>query len=139
MTINDPIFGNMEYDCEWEKKEQISLWNKIYNVQIIVQSEDDADDSISKVQRDAYIFFKEKFSEMAEHGLSELVSYCKTILEFKSCSEKTFFESSTPIAIFFAINGDWGILFDSRFDEENGIALMFSGDHWKVGPQDILI
>jgi hypothetical protein len=137
--INDPVFGKMKYDWEWEKEEGISMFGKTYNLNVIAQSKSDEDTAISEVQQKAYKFFKENFSSLEESALNILLNYCQNELEIPDCSQKVFFENSLPISLFFAITGEWGILFDSKFDEENGIALMFSNGKFLAGPQDILI
>ena len=137
--INDSVFGKMNYDFDWTKDEEINLWGKAYTLGIIVQSEDGENIPISKLQQDAYSFFKSNFSLLEEKAMSALLNYCRGILDIDDCSRDYFLAHSKPTAIFFSLNGDWGILFDSDFDEENGITVMFSNGEFMVGPQDILI
>jgi hypothetical protein len=37
------------------------------------------------------------------------------------------------------VTGEWGILLESEYDTEDGIALMYSDEQWVAGPQEILI
>ncbi len=139
MEINDPVFGVMSYDYQWEKFEDLSLWGKPYHIQIIAQSSSDDETEISEIQRTAYLQFKERFASLAESGLQKLLAYCRDTLEIADCNVETFWKNSQPSSVFFAVTGEWGILFESEFDSEDGIALMFSSEQWVVGPQEILI
>lgn len=139
MEIQDSVFGTMNYDYQWEKFEELSLWGKQYNIQIIAQSLSDDETEISEIQRTAYLQFKKMFSSLAESGLQKLLNYCRNYLEVSNCDVEMFWKNNQPSAVFFSITGEWGILFESEFDPENGIALMFSKNHWIAGPQEILI
>ena len=139
MKIQDSVFGAMSYDYQWEKSEDLSLWGEQYHIQIIAQSSSDDETEISQIQRDSYLQFKERFASLADSGLQELIAYCRNTLEIANCDIETFRKNNKPSSVFFAVTGEWGILFESEFDPEDGIALMFSEERWVVGPQDILI
>ena len=139
MEINDLIFGEMTYDYQWEKEDDVILWGKSFHVQIIVQSDDDDNPSILDIQKKAYCFFKENIVRLEKTGCDALLDYINNILGFSDCDANNFLDNNTPTAIFFSITGEWGILFESDYDSGNGIALMYSGEQWIVGPQDILI
>lgn len=139
MEIQDSVFGAMSYDYQWEKFEDLSLWGKPYHIQIIAQSSSDDETEISEIQRAAYLQFKERFASLADSGLQELLAYCRSTLEIADCDVETFWKNNQPSSVFFAVTGEWGILFESEFDSEDGIALMFSEGQWVVGPQEILI
>ena len=57
--IKDDIFGKMEYDCSWVKKEQISLFGKSYEVRIVAKAY--TGQEISDVQRASYVCYKNNF------------------------------------------------------------------------------
>ena len=139
MKINDSIFGEMTYDYQWEKEDDVILWEKTFHVQIIVQSEDDNAPDISDIQRDAYCFFKKNIAQLENMGCETLLDYINNVLEISDCRENNFLENNTPTAIFFSVTGEWGILFESEYDSEDGIALMYSDEQWVAGPQEILI
>ena len=137
--MKDPVFGEMEYDFQWQKDETIELWGKSYSVQIVAQSEDDDDTEISQVQRDAYVFFKSNFASLAESGMESILNYCVEDLGLSNCTRADFLANSKPTTVFFALSGAWGILFDTTYSQEDGIALMYSDGQWVVDTQDILI
>lgn len=139
MEINDLIFGEMTYDYQWEKEDDVILWGKSFHVQIIVQSEDDNTPDILDIQRDAYCFFKKNITQLENMGCATLLDYVNNVLEISECGENNFLEYNIPTAIFFSVTGEWGILFESEYDSEDGIALMFSDGQWVAGPQEILI
>lgn len=139
MKIHDSIFGEMIYNHQWEKEDDVTLWGKPFHVQIIVQSDDDDTPDILDAQKESYCFFKENFAQLENIGRDTLLNYINNVLEISNCDENNFLENNTPTAIFFAVTGEWGILFESGYDPEDGIALMFSNDQWLAGPQEILI
>ena len=139
MEINDLIFGKMTYDYQWEKDDDVILWGKSFRVQIIVQSEDDDNPDILDIQKKAYCFFKENIAQLEDMGCETLLDYINNVLEISDCGKNNFLENNTPTAIFFAVTGEWGILWESEYDSENGIALVYSDDQWTAGPQEILI
>ena len=140
MQINDPSFGIMEYDFQWEKQDKFIFGNKEYLVSIVAQSRTDDEKEISQIQRDAYNFYKTHFESMESSCLDCLVTYCREVLEISDCPDsKGITEYITPTTLFFALGGKWGILFESDYDPEDGIAAMYSNGEWEAGKQDILI
>lgn len=139
MNIDDPVFGKMEYDYEWVRPISVVLWGNAYEVSLTVQSLTNEDKSISKVQQNAYLEYSQIMDIHASTVMSLLLDYCSSVLEVPPLSSEQFLAKSKPTTIFFALDGSWGILFDSAFDEENGIAAKFYDGKWEIGPQDILI
>ena len=139
--IDDPVFGKMVYDYEWEKTETIVLGGKEWTVLVIAQSRTDDEVEISEKQRESYIFFKDHIDELLDSGINALLSYCSDKLDVPSCTEESFWRNNSPVSIFFSSveTGVWGILFESEYSPEDGIALKYSNQKWDVGPQDILI
>ena len=42
-------------------------------------------------------------------------------------------------SIYFARDGSWGMLFESKYDVENGLAILFNNDSMIVNSQDVLL
>ena len=42
-------------------------------------------------------------------------------------------------SIYFARDGSWGMLFESKYDVENGLAIFFNNDSMIVNSQDMLL
>ncbi len=137
-TIHDPAFGVMSYDFLWEKQEQITLWGKEYTLRIEARAETEHDSTISAPQQQAYLQSR-KLLELEQNScLNTLCNYCKEVLGVE-CSSEEFLHDNHPTSLFFALGGNWGLLFDSPYDEENGIALIRSAGNWSAGPQDVII
>lgn len=140
MSINDPVFGTMEYDFQWIKHETIIFCGREYSVSVVAQSRNDTEKEISQIQQEAYSFFKTHLELLESSIIDCLEKYCKEILEIDNCpSSDLILDYNTPTTIFFAVDGSWGILFESDFDSEDGIAIKYINGNWDIGKQDILI
>ena len=72
---DNKVFGIMKYDYEWEKVDEIKLFEKEYNITIIAEAFPDED--ISKEQEESYLKFKENeksYIETVENKLKEYIN-----------------------------------------------------------------
>ncbi len=137
-TIHDPAFGDMSYDFLWEKEECLTLWGKEYTLRVEASAKSEDDPELSASQQQAYLKSKELLAAEQSSCLAALCAYCEAALGI-SCTAQDFLRHNHPTTLFFSLCGRWGLLFDSAYDEEDGIALMHADGRWSVGPQDILI
>lgn len=138
-TINDEVFGQMTYDYQWERVVEESLWGRSYELSLSVESETDDDDAVSPVQRKAYKDFSDQHAALEPEILKMLVHYCQDELGVSDCTEDEFLSHNTPKSIFFPLSGEWVIMFDSDYDEEEGLAAVVRDGQIEVGSQDIIL
>ena len=61
--------------------------------------------------------------------------YCEKFYETNEKIEQILELTS----IYFARDGSWGMLFESKYDVENGLAILFNNDSMIVNSQDVLL
>ena len=138
-TINDDVFGQLTYDFQWERPEVVTVFGRPYKLLLTIESESDNDESVSKVQQDAYKNFSPQHTALEHEMLQSLIQYCQSELGVSHCDESGFAAHNTPTSIFFPLSGGWAIMFDSDYDEESGLAVVVRGDQIEVGSQDIIL
>ena len=138
-TINDEAFGKLTYNNQWERPFQVSLWGSPRNLWLIVESETDEDESVSRIQRSAYEDFLARHEVVEHKMLTKLVQFSREELGVGDCTEDNFLQHSEPSSLFFPLSGEWAILFESDYDEEEGLAAVVRDGQIEVGPQDIIL
>jgi len=132
-TINDSVFGEITYKYSWFKEDEIIFFGKLQKVKIKIKAF--KDEEILQSQRDNYKIFK----WFIEHNLSEiyknLQEYCEKFYKTNEKIEQILELTS----IYFARDGSWGMLFESKYDVENGLAIFFNNDSMIVNSQDMLL
>ena len=131
--IKDKIFGEMEYKHSWTKKEDFLFLDRTYNVNITAQAY--KGDNILESQQDNYTNYKKYLVEHEKEIKEKLMEYCKSTYNVDISLE----ECLIPKTIIFERDGSWGILFDTKYDAENGVALFIVDEKIKVGPQDMFL
>lgn len=132
-TIKDKVFGEMEYKHSWIKKDSFIFLGKPYMVNVIAQAY--RDDNILASQQSNYSNFRNYLEEHQEFIEKKLAKYCKEVLNI----DIALSECIEPKTIIFERDDSWGILFDTDYDIENGVALFFINDEIKVDRQDIFL
>ncbi len=132
-TINDEAFGKMKYKHSWKKKESLLFLDKAYPVNIIAQAY--SGDDIEKVQRERYLDYKNYLEEHKEEILSKLKEFCQS----EYSASEPLDQCLTPTSVVFERDGSWGILFDTPYDEEHGVAMFVVNGAIKVGTQDLFL
>ena len=132
-TINDSVFGEIIYKYSWFKEDEVIFFGKLQKVKIKIKAF--KGEEILQSQRDNYKIFK----WFIEHNLSEiyknLQEYCEKFYKTNENIEQILELTS----IYFARDGSWGMLFESKYDVENGLAIFFNNDSMIVNSQDMLL
>ena len=139
--INDSVFGKMEYDHCWQKKDNINIFGKEYNIYIIANAY--TDQSISNAQRKSYKWFCK--SSNWNNGAIEniLKEYLKNYFNFSQDNcDKIFKENIddmfTITSVLIQQNGDVLLLFEFALDKEVGLAVQIY-PKLSVGSQDLFL
>jgi len=128
--IKDNYFGEMVYKHSWTKTDTICLFDKAYKVKVVAQAY--KGDTILDIQRENYVNFRNYLEENKVAIEKKLKEYCKTNYN----TDKTLDECLTPKTVIFERDGSWGILFDTEYDIENGVALFVINGQLEVGTED---
>lgn len=131
--IKDIVFGEMIYKHSWTKKDSFIFLGKTYTVNITVQAY--KGDKILESQQENFKKFKDFLSEHSNNIEQKLKEYLKNMLKV----EGSLADLLEPKSIIFERDNSWGILFETEYDVENGIALFIKNNAIKVGTQDEFI
>ena len=123
-----------------------TFFNKVYKVSLIVEENDDERKVIREEQRDSYIYYSQNKFIIEKKVEEILISYTKEFLsEYsdKEVSEYEIINSIEPTAIIFPMvldDGDlnFGFLFESKYDPENGVGVQYLNGNYELSTQDIL-
>lgn len=137
--INDNMCGLLSYNYQWEREIEVSLWGKMYRLKLAIESETDEDESVSEIQRKAYQSFQAQHASLEDEILNRLVSYCKDDLGIADCTKEMFLVHNRPTSIFLPLSGEWVVMFDSDYAEEEGLAAVVREGKIDVGTQDIIL
>ena len=77
----DNIFGELEYDFLWEGKTTITMFDKQYEIGLGINGEEE--DGIQEIQKESYINFKNKESEIMNNVCDKVYEYYKYICEYE--------------------------------------------------------
>jgi len=133
-TIHDAYFGKMTYRHSWKTTTVISFFGKKQKVEVIAYDPDK--EGITHDQQTSYSKNKDSISKYAEKYIDLISLYLAEKLQTQPPSRDDIISSSKPTAIVFQRDGSWGILFDSSYDSEHGIALYWESCQISVGAQD---
>ena len=129
----DEVFGKLEHKYNFYKYENINLFNKNYKVKIVVES--DETDTILTIQQNNYKKYKEYLNENQIKIINLIKQYFLDIYEIDIDINKDI----KPKTIYFARDGSWGVLFDTKIDEENGFAIFIRDEKLQIGTQDMFL
>ena len=129
----DEIFGQLEHKYNLYKYEIINLFGKDYQVKIVV--ENDGTNTILEVQQNNYKEYLKYINENQEKIIDLIKQYFLDVYNENIDIRRDI----KPISIYFAREGDWGILFDTNIDEENGFAIFVKDSKLSIGTQDTFI
>ena len=148
--INDNVFGKLTYDVSYEKYETKILLGKEAEYRIVVVAYEGQE--ILDVQREAYKTYLDNEALYMEKIPQLLLDYYldiyDDILEFcdmpkkydkKHINTKTILDLMAIQTIIFDREGNFGYLCDVGWDDDNGIAIILSGDEITIGEEDELI
>lgn len=80
-SMLDNIFGELEYDFLWEGKTTITMFDKQYEIGLGINGEEE--DGIQEIQKESYINFKNKESEIMNNVCDKVYEYYKYICEYE--------------------------------------------------------
>jgi len=129
----DDIFGQLEHRYNFYKYENINLFGKDYKVKIVV--ENDETNTILDIQRNNYKEYFKYINENQDKIIDLIKQYFFDVYQTKINIDKDLRAQT----IYFARNGEWGILFNTAIDEENGFAIFIKDGKLHIGTQDMFI
>lgn len=140
--IADPVFGEMEYDYGWTKKQEIHFLDKVFIIEIFASAY--TGELITEKQRDNYKYFmenKEKINfelpkviqNYINENIEDIRLYYPEIDNIRKLSDIV-----RPNALLFDLKGRIVFLCDVSWDEENGIGIEIFPEY-KVDIQDIFL
>ena len=135
--ISDPIFGEMMYRHGWTKKDHLMLWGQEYIVN--TSAEAYTGDEILDSQRDAFKKNKDNIAQHSDKMILKTTEYFEFILGIVNINKEDVIAGLIPRTILFRSAGSWGILFDSKWEEEHGFAIFVIDDKIEVGDQDTFL
>lgn len=149
-TIKDKVFGDMEYDDSWVKREKVTILKREINLCIVAECY--SDQEILELQREAYIQYNNHFEEYSNKVPEVLLNYYKEnfdmISEEFDIPEQLSLENVTEDLIVKLIGvtnlyidreGQFGWLCDCAWEEEHGLCILLSGDEPSVEEYDYLL
>ncbi len=129
----DKTFGQLEHRYNFYKYETLNFFDKDYKVKIVV--ENDETDTILPIQRNNYAIYKQYINENQAKIIDLIKQYFSDVYKAKI----DIYKEIKPRTIYFARDGSWGILFDTKVDEENGFAVFLRDEKLHIGTQDMFI
>lgn len=155
MKINDPIFGELEYDYIWSKDTTIHFFGKEVEVSLIIEGVEDGE--FEDDQYKAYQSFIKKWDQLQQSFLQPILEYYQEKrheLGYDIAFEENypFVETTDKILEMISLDGivvsyagiyegrAMGILFKCTWDMENGLGLRLLDEVvTEVGYQDVAI
>lgn len=132
-TITDKTFGTMRYQHSWSKQDSLLMFGKAYLIKITAQAY--KNQGINDLQRESYSGYRD-FLESHDHTIRQkLLKYC----EENDQSHEALENILTPTEVLFAQDGSWGVLCESSFDREHGLAIVVKDNQIIIDSQDILL
>lgn len=128
--VNDKVFGVMKYKHSWSKDGSILLFNKAYKINIVAEAYEN--ESITDIQRENFL----KSSNFIESNKDKIDSKLKEYLATNYDCKKPLDVALNPKTLIFEQDGSWGVLFESDYDVEDGVAFFVKKDEILVGRQD---
>ena len=123
--MDNNVFGEVQFNMGWEKKEDINLFNQTYTVTVSAAAYFDTD-KITDEQEKAYgEFEKEKIN---------ILTNVEHLMEKIKDGEKRY----APSLLLFQRNGDYALLFDDVNDNEDGIAVTIRPEYSVINTDQYL-
>ena len=140
-TVRDRTFGKMEYKHGWLKTQEVNLHGKNWNLKIRAAAY--TGEKICEEQRSGYRYFNDNIQRISEVCSEEIVKYVKEhtadivgiLPAIKDIDESTVSCFVTPSTVLFDRDGSVVLLYDAKWDEDNGIGIEVH-PKVKIGLQD---
>lgn len=114
------------YSVGWKKKEEISFYGKKIAITVKIQAYDEQSDMTAE-QKSNYDIYEKSFENIIANALGALKKY-------DNDAESRF----TPTTLLLKRDGNMGLLFDDKNDEDGGIVVDISADYTIVQQDDYL-
>lgn len=155
MTINDPIFGELEYEYGWAKDTTIHFFGKEKEISLMVDGEEDG--KFDEEQYMAYQALMQKWEDLQLSLLQSILDYYKQKrhelgYDIGLNENYPLVETTNQILEMITLDGivvpyadifegrDIGITFNCTWDIENGLGLRLLKEKIiEVGYQDVAI
>ncbi|MFY0802565.1 DUF6985 domain-containing protein [Peribacillus frigoritolerans] len=155
MTINDPIFGELEYEYGWAKDTTIHFFGKEKMISLMVDGEEDG--KFDEEQYMAYQALMQKWEDLQLSLLQSILDYYKQKrhelgYDIGLNENYPLVETTNQILEMITLDGivvpyadifegrDIGITFNCTWDLENGLGLRLLNEKIiEVGYQDVAI
>lgn len=155
MTINDPIFGELEYDYGWAKDITIHFFGKETEIDLMVDGEEDG--KFEEDQYVAYTSLMQNWELVQKNFLQSILDYYKQErqelgYDIEINENYPLVETIDKILEMIRLDGivvpyagifdgrDIGITFNCTWDTENGLGIRLLNEKvTEVGYQDVAI
>ncbi|AET62187.1 DUF6985 domain-containing protein [Paenibacillus terrae] len=155
MTINDSIFGELEYDYIWSKDTTINFLGKETEIALIIKGDEDG--KFDEDQYTAYQSLMQNWEQLQQSFLQPILDYYQQKrheLGYDIAFNENYplIETTDELIDMITLDGiavpygdiregrDIGILFNCTWDQENGLGLRLSDEKVvEVGYQDVAI
>lgn len=155
MTINDPIFGELEYKYGWSKDTTIHFLGKETEVALMIDGEEEGE--FDEEQYTAYQSLMQNWEQVQHSLLQPILGYYQQKrheLGYDIALNENYplIETTDQLLDMITLEGivvpygeiregrDIGILFNCTWDQENGLGLrLLNEEVVDVGYQDIVI
>ncbi|MGM0923932.1 MAG: DUF6985 domain-containing protein [Bacillota bacterium] len=155
MTINDPIFGELEYEYGWSKENTIKFFGKETDIALMIDGEEDG--NFEEAQYTAYQSLMQKWEELQLSILQPILDYYNQKrhelgYDIEVNENYPLVETTDQILEMISLDGivvpyagiyegrDMGITFNCIWDTENGLGLRLLNEKvTEVGYQDVAI
>ncbi|HEY9061743.1 MAG TPA: hypothetical protein VIO64_14715 [Pseudobacteroides sp.] len=148
--IIDEAFGKMEYDSSWVRIEKYTILGRQLDVRIVAQAYEGQE--ILEIQRKAFLEFQNRFSQLEQDIPDKLLEYylnnyesISEMIEIPEKIDKDHINRDLIIklikvrTIYFTRKGQYGYLCDCAWEQEHGIAIIFTNNEISIDEQDVLI
>ncbi|PGZ98485.1 DUF2004 domain-containing protein [Bacillus pseudomycoides] len=155
MTINDVVFGKLEYDYVWSKDTTINFFGNKVEIALMVDGEEDG--KFDKEQYEAYNSLMQNWKQLQQSFLQPILDYYKQErhelgYDIEVNENYPLVETTDQILEMISLDGivvpyagifegrDIGITFNCTWDIENGLGLRLLNEQvTEVGYQDVAI
>lgn len=142
-TINDKVFGQMQYFYSWEKEELLKIGNEEKKIKVVVEAY--PGDGILDIQCNKYLEYQQKKEVFVNQIPKVLLEYCQDNdddafpISIKDLDERKIMDAIKIDCVYFARDGHYGFLCNCAWDEEHGLCILLSEKPPRIIDQDELI
>jgi len=135
--MKDKIFGELEYDQDWERDFEMEIFNDSHLLSLIVEV-DSVERTISDSQRDLFEYFLHNKLTIVSKIESALLKHFGKVEKDTVIKDMKFTALIFPDSSFFP-KGTFGFLAESEIEPEHGVGIIVNGDSIEIDLQDIFL